>query len=354
MKYALIDMGSNSIRLTVYDLKENGFKVLFKKRIMAGLAAFVVNGALSQEGIDCACHSLQTFQTTLASLQIDFLSVFATASLRNISNTEHALKQIQQTTDITVEVLSGETEAECGYYGAANEVSVKDGLFVDIGGASVELAQFTNGALEKVESVPVGSLKLYHDCVKNILPGEGSRKRIKAAIEQAFDESSMDDFPVRAQMIGVGGTIRAALRLCIRMYGLPEQAESFDRNQLKGLIRKLCKRDKEAIDFILLQEPERIHTIIPGLMLLHYLMERFEVETVTVSYQGVREGYLLQKIQPLLTNNSTDKQEIEEASSIRSEAPDMAESPVENFSEEGDSIEYTPDGDATGTEEAEE
>ena len=88
MQYALIDMGSNSIRLTVYDLDKTNFRILFKKKIMAGLAAFVKDGVLTQDGVDCACNSLQVFQHTLERLHIENLSVFATASLRNVSNTE--------------------------------------------------------------------------------------------------------------------------------------------------------------------------------------------------------------------------------------------------------------------------
>ncbi len=143
MQYALIDMGSNSIRLTVYDLDKTSFKILFKKKIMAGLAAFVKDGILTQDGIDCACNCLQVFQHTLERLHIENLAVFATASLRNVENTDQALEQIQQATGICVEVLSGEMEAECGYYGAITDVQVDDGLFVDIGGASAELALFS-------------------------------------------------------------------------------------------------------------------------------------------------------------------------------------------------------------------
>ena len=61
MKYALINMGSNSIRLTVYDLKKDGFQVLFKEKIMAGLAGYVEHGRLTQDGISCACQSLKEF-----------------------------------------------------------------------------------------------------------------------------------------------------------------------------------------------------------------------------------------------------------------------------------------------------
>lgn len=300
MKYALIDMGSNSIRLTVYDLDKTQFKILFRKKIMAELAGFVEDGALTQEGIDSACRSLREFKQTLEQLSIDHLTVFATASLRNISNTEDALEQIQQATGISVEVLSGKMEAECGFYGASKDVCVEDGLFVDIGGASTELALFANGKLENAGSVPVGSLKLYRDCVKKIMPGKRSRNRIEKAIHKAFEEGSLADLPHQTQMVGVGGTIRAALRLRKKLCGLPEDCRSFTREQLAELTEYLCRNDKASIDLILFYEPERIHTLVPGVLLLGYLMDRYGAQTVTVSHYGVREGYLHQKIQPSL------------------------------------------------------
>ena len=246
MKYALIDMGSNSIRLTVYDLDESSFKILFKEKIMAGLAGYVEHGRLTQDGIDCACRSLREFQTTLELLHIEHLAVFATASLRNISNTIQAVEQIRRETGVEVEVLSGETEAECGFYGAVCDMEMADGLFADIGGASTELALLTGGQLQKAGSVPVGSLKLYRDCVKNILPGKGSQQRIKDAIQTAFEDGALKELPAMDQLLCVGGTARAALRLCKSLFGLPEGSRSFTRAQLEQLTEQLCKADKDA------------------------------------------------------------------------------------------------------------
>lgn len=300
MKYALIDMGSNSIRLTAYDLDRSGFKVLFKEKLMAGLAGYVEHGRLTQDGIDCACQSLREFRNTLDLLQIDHLAVFATASLRNISNTAQAVEQIQQATGIAVEVLTGETEAECGFYGATCDVEAEDGLFADIGGASAELALFTDRQLQKAVSVPVGSLKLYRDCVKKILPGKESRRRIEEAIQSAFDSDALEEIPCRDRLVCVGGTARACLRLSRKLFGMPEDQRTFSREQLDALAKQLCKCDQDTADLILRYEPERIHTLVPGIMILRYLAGRFDVKDITVSSYGVREGYLRRKIQPSL------------------------------------------------------
>ena len=87
MKQAIIDIGSNSIRLTVYETEGQSFRILFREKIMAGLAGYVEDGKLSAEGIECACAGLLTFRKILQTLQIENVRIFATASLRNISNT---------------------------------------------------------------------------------------------------------------------------------------------------------------------------------------------------------------------------------------------------------------------------
>ena len=98
MKQAIIDIGSNSIRLTLYETGGQSFKILFREKIMAGLAGYVEDGKLSAEGIECACAGLLTFRKILQTLQIGNVCIFATASLRNISNTERALSVIRAAT----------------------------------------------------------------------------------------------------------------------------------------------------------------------------------------------------------------------------------------------------------------
>ena len=82
MKQAIIDIGSNSIRLTLYETENQSFRILFREKIMAGLAGYVENGKLSAEGIECACAGLLTFRSILQTLEIGRVSVFATAFSR--------------------------------------------------------------------------------------------------------------------------------------------------------------------------------------------------------------------------------------------------------------------------------
>ncbi len=300
MKQAIIDIGSNSIRLTLYETERENFHILFREKIMAGLAGYVEDGKLSAEGIECACAGLLTFRSILQTLEIEHISVFATASLRNISNTEQALSVIRAATGYSVEVISGEDEALFGYAGAMQELHLTSGAFLDIGGASTEIVTFENSTPVDFASFSIGSLSLYRRCVKKILPGEGSLKRLRQEITQTIDVSEGALAP-RPLIVGVGGTARAALKLARRYYKMSDDCRSMTAEQLDGLCSFLCSGKKDASDLILRLEAERIHTLVPGLLILQHVFHLFQAEQLVVSKYGVREGYLCKKI---LTNNT--------------------------------------------------
>ena len=296
MKQAVIDIGSNSMRLTVYETNAGIFTILFRDKVMAGLAGYVEDGVLSQDGINRACQGLLSFQVTLEALDIRRVAVFATASLRNIKNTRQAVALLEAATGYPIEVLSGEEEARWGYEGAMEELEISDGVFVDIGGASTEIVRFADRTLLSADSCPVGSLKLYRDHVKKILPNEQALKSMVQAIERATDPVIRKPRAKSLPMVCVGGTARACLRMVRRSYHLPESVNRVSARQVKDLCQLLTSSHKKAAELILKQEPDRIHTMIPGLLILCHLLDGFGASEMVVSQYGVREGYLCGRI----------------------------------------------------------
>lgn len=296
MKQAMIDIGSNSMRLTLYETEGVGFKILFKEKIMAGLAGYVEQGILSQEGIECAYQGLLDFRETLESLDVQRVAVFATASLRNIRNTAEAVAAIKTVTGYDVEVISGQEEALFGYTGAMQEVSLTTGAFLDIGGASTEIVSFDRGAPLASVSLPIGSLNLYQQCVKRLLPGEGSLRRIQRAITQEMERNDLFSFGHCPALVCVGGTARAILKLARKRFELPRACQSVQREQLDELCDLLYRGERAASDLVLKVAPERIHTIVPGAMILQNLFQHFDTDEMIVSKYGVREGYLCQRV----------------------------------------------------------
>ncbi len=296
MNQAVIDIGSNSMRLTAYETNGQSFKTLFKEKIMAGLAGYVENGYLNSDGIQCACNGLLEFKSMLEALGIKNAVAFATASLRNIKNTDEAVAAVEAATGFPVEVITGEREAIYGYVGAMHDLSMLKGVFVDIGGASTEIAVFDDGVVQRASSFCIGSLKLYRECVKNILPGKGSIERMHKTIRAAFAKAEFPKAKLQMPLACVGGTARAVLKLAAKVFALPDSCRSVTAKQLQTLCDMLCAADKTATDLILKLAPERIHTMIPGILILKYIVEQFGAPEIVISKYGVREGYLCQKI----------------------------------------------------------
>ena len=296
MKQAIIDIGSNSMRLTLYEVEGESFKIVFKDKIMAGLAGYVENGVLSSEGIECAYNGLLNFRETLESLDISNVAVFATASLRNIVNTDEAITAIHVATGYSVEVISGEEEALLGYLGALREVHVESGAFVDVGGASTEVVLFDEDEIFASSSFQIGALSLYKECVKKIMPGEGAMKRMKKVIKAKIDEKASVAFDERPSLVCVGGTSRAILKFAKKLYSLPEGHRTVSADQLDHICSMLYEGGQNVVDLILKLEPDRIHTIVPGAMIMQHVFKLFNSEEMIVSKYGVREGYLCRMI----------------------------------------------------------
>src|SRR5699024_8721157 len=136
MIYGIADVGSNTVRLSIYKCEGGEIRLLMNRKVMAGLAGYVRHGALTPEGIEVACQTLQGYRSLMDNLELPDLRVFATASLRNISNTEEAVGAVMAATGLRVGVLSGREEAELSFRGAIQNAGLYTGLLADLGGGS--------------------------------------------------------------------------------------------------------------------------------------------------------------------------------------------------------------------------
>lgn len=293
MKYAIIDLGSNTARLSVYNVNEDkSFKLLFSEKEAAGLVNYVDNKVLSEEGIIKACEVINGFLNLLAQLSIPNIHVFATASLRNIKNTSHACTVIKENTGTNVDVISGYEEAAFAFSGVLNSKNAKSGIMFDIGGGSSEILQFSDQKIILSKSFEFGCLNLSNLCIKKIFPSKEEMSKIKDKIKDIFDVSEYGKTEI---LYGVGGTARALLRLSNRYYNKDGSCE-LDAEEFKAIKRIILKKDENAKKLILKVCPDRIYTIITGILIIDALFKKFGAKKLSVSKYGVREGYLCQKI----------------------------------------------------------
>lgn len=295
MIYGIADVGSNTVRLSIYKCEGGEIRLLMNRKVMAGLAGYVRHGALTPEGIEVACQTLQGYRSLMDNLELPDLRVFATASLRNISNTEEAVGAVMAATGLKVDVLSGREEAELSFRGAIQNAGLYTGLLVDLGGGSTELVSYRSRAIQSACSLSVGSLSLFSKYVSKLHPTKEERRAIRRAVEEQLEQFVPQHPPAR-HICGVGGTVRAACKVANAMFDRPAGDRSLDRDELKEMLQRLKKPGRDELRLLLKAVPDRIHTIIPGLLALDTIAKAYGAQTITASACGVREGYLLARV----------------------------------------------------------
>lgn len=296
LKYAIVDLGSNTIRLSVYHiLPEGNYEMLFSKKEMAGLVNYINDGVLSKAGILRACSALMSFRELLRQFQIEEMHVFATASLRNIRNTQEAVEAIRQAVGVDVDVLPGKLEAELGYYGALQTLELKDGALFDIGGGSTEIVEVRESRILSAQSLPIGSLNLFSRCVSKIWPKREELNAMKKLITETLTDA---DLPAaKADCVcAVGGTARAVLKIANAWYERSGSERRLTPKELHQVTKMLQKQDARARQLVLNACPDRVHTILPGALLMDTVCGALCKKELYVSRSGVREGYLYHKL----------------------------------------------------------
>lgn len=296
MIYGLVDVGANSIRLSIYEAENGDAKLLVNKKDTAGLSSYVKNGALSMDGIKKACRVLESFQEILDNFGIREVHVFATASLRNISNTGEAVELIKSETGYSVDVLSGAEEARLDFIGLTHTQAIRDGILIDIGGGSTEIAEFSGGNILTAASMPIGSLNLFLHHVKDILPTDKMCRDIRAEVVRELKKLEFSGKTSYPYIYGIGGTIRATAKLANDIFALPDDNQEISFKNLNELLDSY-KNNKDLVRKSILQtSPERVHTLVPGMILLRAVAKRFRGDIILANNYGVREGYLFAKV----------------------------------------------------------
>jgi len=293
---AIIDIGSNTIRLSVYEISADGdIRQTFKLKDVVGLAGHIdKNNLLTQDGIRETCASLSKFREALLGMDISETHVFATASLRNILNTGQVVEAVKRKTGYDATIISGEEEAICDFMGATNRTPMIDGLLVDIGGGSTELVLCKNGKLEQAASVAIGSLNMFSRHVARVLPSRTQAERIRAEAAEKLT-AAFKCKPISA-ICGVGGTMRALYKLNNSVFDEPPENRIVSAKNAKKLLGLIETDTHMMIGKILNICPERIHTITPGFIILSAIIKRYGCKTIIVSESGVREGYLIRNV----------------------------------------------------------
>ncbi|RDB62605.1 exopolyphosphatase [Gordonibacter sp. 28C] len=303
--YAVIDLGSNTIRLVVYEVKDDrrktytnkDFKSLINDKVMAGLSAFVTDdGAFTEDGVRRAVSVLKGHAKRARYFDCKRVDVFATAVLRNASNGAEAVAAIGRDTELPISLLSARDEAHLGFVGATCDREIERGTLVDIGGGSTELTRIEGGRDYDNVSLGQGSLSSYTSFVRAILPTPNEMDAVVGALYERL-AALPDQDAYRADAIyGIGGSVRAAAKMHAQVSGEIARPKSMTAAEIRAIL-DLCRTDACAFAHLALKaSAERVHTLVPGCLILDTLMSDFRAGRLEICKYGVREGYLIERV----------------------------------------------------------
>lgn len=297
MIYAVIDIGSNTVRLSVYKVVGQKVSNLFNEKEQASLRSFVKDGVASEKGIQRLIDVLRMFKNVVDNFEdIDEVHPFATATIRDAANRVEILSRVKEELDLDIEILSGEDEAKLAFIGASSSIEVSRGILTDIGGGSSEIVIIDQNKVIKSTSLSIGSLSAFNDYVDQLFMTTAEKKSIDADMKKMFEDKKF--YREKHDLLcAVGGSARASLKFYNEYYKLDSYNTTMQKDKFNSMLKEVIEEEpREILDSILEVKPDRIHTLLPGMAILNRVAKYFYCSEISVSQTGVREGYVYSKL----------------------------------------------------------
>ena len=285
---AIIDIGSNSIRLVVYQGPERLPAILFNEKVLAGLGrSLVVNNTIDAEAMARARVALSRFASVAREMAVDVTRTVATAAVRDASNGDELIA-IAEALGLEVELLSGEQEANAAGMGVLSGIPDADGIVGDLGGGSLELVRVVAGAVTDRASFPLGVLRI--SALRNARKGA-----LQRTVSRLLTEAGWKGRGRMLPLYLVGGSWRGLARLDMELtqYPLPiihQYAMAPERiMRLRRTIAHVSRSRLKATPGL---SSGRVPTLGDAAALLSILVEELRSTGTIVSAFGLREGLL--------------------------------------------------------------
>jgi exopolyphosphatase/guanosine-5'-triphosphate,3'-diphosphate pyrophosphatase len=283
-RIAVVDVGSNSIRLVVFDRAERAPSYFFNEKLSCGLGArLAATGRLDPEGRVRALALLRRFAALAERMRVAALDAIATAAVREAEDGPDFVAQVERETGLRLQIVAGDEEARLSGLGVLLAEPDADGAMADMGGASMELARLSGGEVRERITLGLGPQRL------NGLTGEALLRRIDDEIARGAAAVDGRDRPLYL----VGGAWRALAKLQMARTGHPLQV-------LHGY-RLTAEEGAEAAAWATAQQPDALRAVADvsggrataaptAALVLGRLIAGLKPESLFISAYGLREG----------------------------------------------------------------
>ena len=286
---AVVDIGSNSVRLIVYENSSRAPAPVFNEKVLCGLGRSLAStGRLAPDAIKRALRALRRFRALIDQLGVAHVEVIATAAAREAENGPEFIAQAERILDRRVTVLSGTQEAELAALGVISGIHAADGFAGDLGGGSLELIDIRGGRLSDAATLPLGGLRL-------IDSSGGSLKKAREIVDTEIGKIDWLEKGRGRDFYAIGGTWRALARLHMTQTNYPLSVMHNYRISADDALRfsaLLDHQSQSSLAGIRDISSARRETVPYGALVLERLIKLMKPRAVVISVLGIREGLL--------------------------------------------------------------
>jgi exopolyphosphatase/guanosine-5'-triphosphate,3'-diphosphate pyrophosphatase len=290
---AVIDVGSNSVRLVIYRLDGRAIWTVYNEKALAGLGRDLPStGRLSPDGVEVAITAIRRFRALLDGWRAEDVTAAATAAVREAADGPAFLKRIREETGLSVRVLTGDEEARYGAMGVIAGQPDAKGVVGDLGGSSLELIRLDGALPSGGVSLPLGPFALG---APRQLDSERTRRLIESALTPHAEHYAARHFHA------VGGAWRNLALFQMELADYPlHVAHQYELSRADALSvsRLVARQSRASLERMQGLSKKRIETLPYAAVVLEAVIEALGVERITISAFGVREGLLLEAMEP--------------------------------------------------------
>jgi exopolyphosphatase/guanosine-5'-triphosphate,3'-diphosphate pyrophosphatase len=304
---AAIDVGSNTFRLLIGNVDKGRIDdVLYERRITRLGNGVNQTGKLQDKNVEASISALREFSSIISKHSVKHVKAVATSALREASNSDFFIRKTSSETGISIEVISGEKEAELTLKGIilslpeSSAITHHPLLIFDIGGGSTEWILYTENSPVDMGSIPVGVLKLTGIFMKTDPPSVENITELTREISSHLDSLKFmigNRIDKQTRLIGTAGTFAtiASIDLGLETYAREKiHLHTISLARLQMIQKKLITLPLIERKKVKGLEPERADLIIPGIQFTINVMEVFNFNELIVSDYGLLEGILIE------------------------------------------------------------
>ncbi|GET09445.1 Ppx/GppA family phosphatase [Ligilactobacillus agilis] len=296
----ILDLGSNSTRLSINEVTNGSFREVRRQKVMTrmaeGMGKTLGEKVLKKAAIERTLAALADFKKEYQDLPNLKVKGIATAAVRAASNSQAFLNQVKELTGVDVEVLSGDAEAYYDYVGVKNSLKLNDFILCDMGGGSFELAVVKDGQAVNLASIPFGAVSLTERFNAQDLLSAKDLFRFQGFVQGLFNEQLWLLEGRYLPLVLLGGANRTVARTEMmrrgqknldEFHGVKMSARSFLNIYTDWLGLNFSQR-RERLGV----EADRADIILGGLTPIAQLIQQLDIPELIFSESGVREGIL--------------------------------------------------------------